>query len=605
MYRIEVYILSTVVERLSALRALMKEKNLQAYIICTDDFHGSEYVGSYFKARAIMSGFTGSAGTLVVLPDEAGLWTDGRYFLQGAAQLEGSTITLMKMGEEGVPTIAEFLADKLADGSNIGFDGRTVTDAFMSGITKKISGRNMSYVCGEDLVDKIWTDRPALSKEPVWELSVEYAGMSREEKLGKIRESIKKEGADLLVLTALDDIAWLLNLRGNDVAYNPVFLSYMTMTDDSAVLYLDESIFNADIKGKLAADGIELRPYNDIYSDLKKVGKDEVVLVDKATANFLIVHSLPNADNVRAVQSPVVLPKAIKTVAERENEKKAHVKDGMAVTHFMYWLKKNVGRLDITEMSAAVKLDEFRKKQPGYLGESFDPIMGYGAHGAIVHYSATEETNAKLETRSFLLSDTGGHYYEGTTDITRTIALGELTDEEKKVFTLVLKGHLNLANAQFLYGARGENLDYIAREPLWRNGMDYNHGTGHGVGYLLNVHERPNGIRTKIAPSGPSAVLEEGMITSDEPGMYIAGKFGVRHENLVLCVKREKTEYGQFMGFEPLTMVPFDLDAVDVSYMTAEEKERLNAYHAKVFAAISPDFEGEELEWLKNATRAV
>ena len=605
MYRSEVYHMSTVVERLGALRALMKEKNIQAYIICTDDFHGSEYVGDYFKARAFMSGFTGSAGTLVVLPDEAGLWTDGRYFLQGAAQLEGSTITLMKMGEEGVPTIAEFLADKLEDGSNIGFDGRTVTDAFMGRITESIKGRNMSYVCGEDLVDKVWTDRPALSKEPVWELSVEYTGMSREEKLAKIRESMKKEGADLLVLTALDDIAWLLNLRGNDVAYNPVFLSYMTMTADSAVLYLEESILNADIKGRLAADGIELRRYNDIYSDLKKVDRNAVVLVDKATANFLIVHSLPDTANVRAEQSPVVLPKAVKTVAERENEKKAHVKDGMAVTHFIYWLKKNVGRLDISEMSAAVQLDEFRKKQPGYLGESFNPIMGYGSHGAIVHYSATEETDAKLEPRSFLLADTGGHYYEGTTDITRTIALGELTDEEKKVFTLVLKGHLNLAAAKFLYGARGENLDYIAREPLWRNGMDYNHGTGHGVGYLLNVHERPNGIRTKIAPGGPSAVLEEGMITSDEPGMYITGKFGIRHENLVLCVKREKTEYGQFMGFEPLTMVPFDLDAVDVSCMTAEEKERLNAYHAKVFAAISPDFEGEELEWLKNATRAI
>lgn len=597
--------MNTVVGRLSALRAIMKEKNINAYIICTDDFHGSEYVGSYFKARAFMSGFTGSAGTLVVLENEAGLWTDGRYFLQAGTQLEGSTITLMKIGEEGVPTIAEYLADRLSDGSSIGFDGRTVTDTFMNRITEKIKGRGMVYVCGEDLVDRVWTDRPALSKEPVWELDVKYAGMSRSGKLVKLRETMKKEKADILVLTALDDIAWLLNLRGNDVAYNPVFLSYMMIKAESAVLYLDESILSADIKAKLAADGVELGKYNDIYSDLKKVSPDAVVMVDSATANYLIVHSLPNPKNVKAGQSPVVLPKAIKTQAEMENERKAHIKDGMAVTHFMYWLKQNVGKLDITEMSAAVKLDEFRKKQEGYLGGSFDPIMGYGPHGAIVHYSATEETDAELEPSGFLLADTGGHYYEGSTDITRTIALGALTDEEKKVFTLVLKGHLNLAAAKFLYGARGENLDYIAREPLWRNGMDYNHGTGHGVGYLLNVHERPNGIRTKLVPGNTTAVFEEGMITSDEPGMYIEGKFGIRHENLILCVRREKTKYGQFMGFEPLTMVPFDLDAVDTSYMTDEEKERLNAYHAKVFETISSDFEGEELLWLEHATRAV
>ena len=598
--------MSTVAERLSTLRALMKERNLQAYIICTDDFHGSEYVGSYFKAREFMSGFTGSAGTLVVLPEEAGLWTDGRYFLQAEDQLEGSTITLMKIGQEGVPTIGEYLAEKLADGSSIGFDGRTVTDAFVGGLTAKLRGRDMSYVCGEDLVDLIWTDRPALSKEPVWELSEEYTGMSREDKLKKIRETMGRKEADVLVLTALDDIAWLLNLRGNDVAYNPVFLSYMLVEPERAVLYLDESILSDDIKAKLSTDGIELKKYNDIYSDLKKLSPDASVIVDNATANYLIVHSLPNADKVKAEQSPVVLPKAIKTRAEMDNERQAHIKDGMAVTHFIYWLKKNVGKIEITELSAAEKLDEFRKKQKGYLGQSFDPIMGYGAHGAIVHYEPTKETDAKLEPSSFLLADTGGHYYEGSTDITRTIALGTLTEEEKKIFTLVLKGNLNLAAAQFLYGERGENLDYLAREPLWKNGLDYNHGTGHGVGYLLNVHERPNGIYSRIMEGrAPSAVFEEGMITSDEPGMYLAGKFGVRHENLVLCVKREKTEYGQFMGFDTLTMVPFDLDAVDTSYMTEEEIKLLNDYHTKVYEAISPDFEGEELEWLKTVTRAL
>lgn len=598
--------MSTVPERLNALRALMKEKSLQAYIICTDDFHGSEYVGDYFKAREFMSGFTGSAGTLVVLAEEAGLWTDGRYFLQAAEQLEGSTITLMKIGQPDVPTIGEYLAKKLNNGSRIGFDGRTVTDAFVGGITARIKGRDMAYICGEDLVDAVWTDRPALSKEPVWELSEEYAGMSRTEKLKTIRETMSKEKADVLVLTALDDIAWLLNLRGNDVAYNPVFLSYMLVEQEKAVLYLNESILNNDIKAKLAEEGIVLRKYNDIYSDLKNIDSKLSVMVDQATANYLIVHSLPNSDKVMEKQSPVVLPKAIKTKAEVDNERKAHIKDGMAVTHFIYWLKKNVGKLEITELSAAEKLDEFRKRQEGYLGQSFEPIMGYGSHGAIVHYEPTEESDVKLEPSSFLLADTGGHYYEGSTDITRTIALGTLTEEEKKIFTLVLKGNLNLSAAKFLYGERGENLDYLAREPLWRYGLDYNHGTGHGVGYILNVHERPNGIYSRIAEGRtPTAVFEEGMITSDEPGMYLAGKFGVRHENLVLCVEREKTEYGRFLGFDILTMVPFDLDAVDISYMTAEEIELLNDYHARVYEAISPDFAGEELEWLKSVTRAL
>lgn len=598
--------MSTVVERLNSLRQLMKERDLAAYIVCTDDFHGSEYVGAYFKAREFMSGFTGSAGTLVVLQDQAGLWTDGRYFLQAADQLQGSTIELMKIGEPEVPSIGEYLAEKLPGGSRIGFDGRTVTDAFIGRITEKLKDRDMAYVCGEDLVDFVWTDRPPLSKEPVWELSVDYTGVSRREKLKNLRKVMKEAGCDVQVLTALDDIAWLLNLRGNDIPYNPVFLSYMIIRENAAVLYVEESILNEQIKNGLRQDGVDLKPYNDIYGDLKSISGQARVMVDKATANFLIVHSFQKAGNVTAANSPVVQPKAVKTPEEMENMRRAHVKDGVAVTRFIYWLKKNVGKIRITELDAAAKLEEFRRMGEGYLGQSFDPIMGYGPHGAIVHYEPTPATDAELKPESFLLSDTGGHYYEGTTDITRTIALGTLTEEEKKMFTLVLKGHLNLGAAKFMYGVRGENLDYIARQPLWENGLDFNHGTGHGVGYILNVHERPNGIRWRVAPGGTqTAVFEEGMITSDEPGLYLTGKFGIRHENLILCRKLMKNEYGQFMGFEYLTMVPFDLEAVDTAYMTAEEVERLNAYHAQVYAAISPYFEGEELEWLRDATRAV
>lgn len=598
--------MSLVIERLEKLRKLMKENNIDAYVICTDDFHGSEYVGEYFKARRFMSGFTGSAGTLVVLADEAGLWTDGRYFLQAADQLKGSTIELMKMGEENVPTISAFLADKLPANGVVGFDGRTVKASFVNEIISKTKDKNISFAYEKDLVDSVWTDRPELSKQPVWELSTEYAGLSRGEKLSMMKDAMRNKGADILVLTALDDIAWVLNLRGDDVPYNPVFLSYMLIRENEIFLYASPEIFNIEIMNALNNDGVNIKAYNDIYNDLKAVSRDEVVLVDKASANYMILASLPVKENVKIEESPAVLPKATKTLKEQENERIAHVKDGVAVTKLMYWLKKNVGNMKITEITAADKLEEFRREQENYLGQSFDPIMGYAEHGAIVHYSATEESAKTLEPRSFLLADTGGHYLEGTTDITRTIALGELTEEEKRIFTLVLIGNLNLGAVRFIYGIRGENLDYVAREALWRNGLDYNHGTGHGVGYILNVHERPNGIRWRIPQNGVgTAIFEDGMITSNEPGMYIAGKFGIRHENLVLCKKDKTTEYGTFMRFDTLTMVPFDLDAVDTSLMTAEEIERLNAYHKDVYNAISYAFSGEELEWLKNATREI
>lgn len=598
--------MSLVIERLEKLRKLMKENNIDAYIICTDDFHGSEYVGEYFKARRFMSGFTGSAGTLVVLADEAGLWTDGRYFLQAADQLKGSTIELMKMGEENVPTIAAFLADKLPANGVVGFDGRTVKVSFVNEIISKTKDKNISFAYEKDLVDSVWTDRPELSKQPVWELSTEHVGLSRGEKLSMMKDAMRNKGADVLVLTALDDIAWVLNLRGDDVPYNPVFLSYMLIRENETFLYANSEIFNSEIRNALNNDGVNIKAYNDIYNDLKLISKDEIVFVDKASANYMILESLPVKENVRIEESPAVLPKATKTLKEQENERIAHVKDGVAVTKLMCWLKKNVGNMKITEISAADKLEEFRCEQENYLGQSFDPIMGYAEHGAIVHYSATEESAKTLEPRSFLLADTGGHYLEGTTDITRTIALGELTEEEKRIFTLVLIGNLNLGAVRFMYGTRGENLDYVAREALWKNGLDYNHGTGHGVGYILNVHERPNGIRWRVQQNGAgTAIFEEGMITSNEPGMYIAGKFGVRHENLVLCKKDKTTEYGTFMRFDTLTMVPFDLDAVDTSLMTAEEIERLNAYHKDVYNAISYAFSGEELEWLKNATREI
>lgn len=592
--------------RLNQLRQLMKENQIQAYIVCTDDFHGSEYVGDYFKMRQFLSGFTGSAGTLVVLEEEAALWTDGRYFLQAAAQLEVSTITLMKAGQPDVPGIGQYLHDKLSANSVIGFDGRTVTAAFAKTIENQTKDKHITFSWDMDLGDTIWTDRPIRSKEPVWELDTTYTGMAREEKLEHVREKMSELGADLFVLTSLDDIAWLLNLRGNDVHCNPVFLSYMLIGQMDAILFIDETILKEEIQEKLTKCGIKLMPYDALYDELKQIPADKTVLLDAGKANYMAKMSIPENVTVIDSQSPVTLMKAVKTKEECENMKLAHIKDGVAVTRFMYWLKHNIGKTEITELSAAKKLEEFRAADSSYLDASFDPIMAYGPHGAIVHYSATEESDVMLQPSSFLLADTGGQYYEGTTDITRTFALGEMSDEEKKAYTLVLMGHLNLGAARFLYGIRGMNLDSIAREPLWRHGMDYNHGTGHGVGYLLNVHEGPNSFRWQN-PDGivTSAVLEEGMITSNEPGVYLTGKFGIRLENLILCKKAEYNEFGQFMYFENLTMVPFDVDAIDTSYMSDREIMLLNNYHETVYDAIAPYLEGEEKIWLREVTRPV
>ncbi len=549
----------------------MKREGVNAYIIPTADFHGSEYVGEYFKTREYMSGFTGSAGTMLVLQNEALLWTDGRYFIQAEEELKDTGIRLMKMGQNNVPDIIDFLFNKLNEGDTIGFDGRTISCNFISNLEEKIKSKNISFLYNIDLVNEIWIDRTKISKEKVWELHDKYSGVTREEKIKDVREKMKEYRADSHILTSLDDIAWMLNLRGNDIKCNPVFLSYLIISKTDIYLYANDSIFSSEIKEKLEFAGVEIKEYNSIYKDLSSLTGS--VLLDKSKANYMILKSIsPKAAIINKV-NPTTIMKAVKNEVEIENMRKAHIKDGIAVTKFMYWLKSNIGKEDISEISAAKKLESYRMEQEGYLGASFEPIMAYGFHGAITHYSATEESNLVLDTKGFLLSDTGGQYYEGTTDITRTYVLGELTDEQKKAFTLVLKGNLNLAAAKFLYGVRGINLDYLARGPLWENGMDYNHGTGHGIGYLLNVHEGPNGFRWKaLSEKIDSAIFEAGMITSNEPGFYKEGEHGIRHENLILCKKDEATEYGQFMSFENLTLVPFDLDAVDISFMTDRER---------------------------------
>lgn len=583
----------------------MKEKKIDAYLVATDDFHGSEYVGDYFKCRKYITGFTGSAGTAIITQDMAGLWTDGRYFIQAADQLRDTTIELFKSGEPGVPTVHQFLNDKLEEGMCLGFDGRTVSAREAEELQELLQKKHITFSVNDDLIGEIWEDRPVLSCEPVMELDIRWTGKSRADKIAEIREQMKAKEADTFILTSLDDIAWLLNIRGNDIHCCPVVLSYLVMMENERRLYANAAAFSEEIRSNLEADGVKIYPYDDVYSYVQSISSDKKVLLSRANVNSRLVSNIPSEVTILDEPNLTLLPKAVKNKTEMENERIAHIKDGIAVTKFIHWLKKNVTRTTITELSAAEKLYQFRSEQEHFLGDSFDPIIAYGTHAAIVHYSATEATDIPLEARGMVLADTGGHYLEGTTDITRTIVLGPVTAKEKKFFTAVLRGNLNLAAAKFKYGCTGLNLDYLARGPLWELGEDYNHGTGHGVGYLLNVHEGPNSFRWKNLPGNPAPVLEEGMITSDEPGYYLENEFGIRHENLVLCKKAEKTFFGQFMCFEPLTMVPFDLEGINPEEMTERERKLLNDYHQKVYTTISPYLDEEEKEWLKQATREI
>lgn len=582
----------------------MKEVGADWYLVLTDDFHASEYVGEYFKCRAYVSGFTGSAGTLLVGPDFAGLWTDGRYFLQAGQQLEGSGITLCKMGEPGVPTLPDYLKAHLQPGQVLAYDGRTVNALYHSQMEAIAEGCKAKVRCRMDLVGDIWENRPARSAKPVFELGTEYAGRSRAEKLAALRSDLRKAGADSLVLSSLADIAWLLNIRGGDVACTPVVLSFLAVTPKETVLFVNPAVLDPEIREHLAEDGVKTMDYDGIYDYVSCLEAGSVLMMDLSSVNCAIASAVPQGVKVLDHQNPTELPKATKNPVEVTNFRAAHVKDGVAVTRFMYWLKHNIGKAEITEISAAKVLEGFRREQENYVGPSFSPIMAWGPHGAIVHYSATPESNAVVEPRSFLLADTGGHYMEGTTDITRTFAMGPLTEEEKRCYTLVLKGHLNLSAAVFRHGTTGMNLDVLARQPMWDARMDYNHGTGHGVGYLLNVHEGPQNIRWKTA-TGTSAVMEEGMVTSNEPGVYLEGKFGVRLENLVVCTEESTNEFCKFLHFENLTMVPFDRDALDISLLTEAEKAILNRYHAQVRETIAPRLPAEEAAWLEEITAEI
>lgn len=591
--------------RIARLREEMKKRNISIYVIPTSDFHESEYVGEYFKARKFMTGFTGSAGTAVITMEEAGLWTDGRYFVQAAEQLKDSTVTLYKMGEPGVPTVDEYIMDTLKNGETLGFDGRVVNSQWGKKLEKIAEEKQANLYVDEDLVDFVWEDRPAMSCEPVMILKEEYSGKSTAEKIADVRKAMKEKQADIHLISSLYDIAWLLNVRGGDISHVPVVLSHLALMEDSCLWFLQEKALTPEITAYLKENGVEIRPYDSFYTYVKEISEDKTVLMDESILNYRICSSIPKNVKIVNEANPSELMRSMKNETEMKHTRNAHIKDGVAMCKFMYWLKKNVGKIPMTEISVSDYLAELRAQQEGFLDLSFDTISAYGAHGALCHYSATEESNAKIEPEGFLLVDSGGHYLDGTTDITRTFALGTLTEEMKENFTRVCRGMLNLANAKFQYGCTGRNLDYLARSPLWEVDLDYNHGTGHGVGHILNVHEGPQGIRWRMIAGVVEQPLEEGMITSDEPGLYLEGKYGIRTENELLCLKGTKNEYGQFMYFENLTLVPIDLDAIAPEQMSDDEKRRLNAYHAEVFRVISPYLTEEEALWLKEYTREI
>lgn len=613
-------------ERLLSLRNQMKEAGVHCMVIPTSDYHNSEYVSDFFMARKYFSGFTGSAGTLVVTPDEAALFTDGRYFIQAAKELKDSGITLMKMGEPEVPTMTEYVDQKLQQGWTLCFDGRVLTSSKGSELEEIVRKHGGQLRFDLDLCDAAWENRPALIHHPVFVLSEEYAGESVEEKLTRVREEMKKEEAGIHVLTSLDDIAWLYNIRSNDVECCPVVLAYTMVTKDRALLFAEEGFAageDTSARERMEKAGVEIYPYDRFYEMLSSVAaqaaKEEQasgIWIDESRVNFRVLKELQKicvkAQGAQAGpvllnrENPTTLMKSIKNETELKHTRRAHIKDAVAVTRFMYWLKKNIGSIPMDEVSVAEQIDGLRAQQDGFIELSFPTISAYGTNGAIIHYGPQKETCAVLKPEGMLMVDSGGHYIDGTTDITRTFILGPVTPQMKKHYTLVLRAMLSLRATRFLHGCTGANLDIRAREVFWEHGLDYKHGTGHGVGNILNVHEGPQSFRWKLLPdAGKPAVFEEGMITSDEPGIYLENQYGIRIENEILCRKGEENEYGQFMYFEDLTFVPIDLDGVELGQMSELDKERLNEYHAAVFEKLEPYFEGEELTWLRHVTRAV
>lgn len=591
-------------ERIEHLRQKMKQEKIDLYFIPTADFHQSEYVGEYFKCREFMSGFTGSAGSLVVTKEEACLFTDGRYHIQAEQELQNSGIHLFKCGEANIPSEEEYIEVYMKKHNVLAFDGRVVSASFAEQLLEKTKLPKEAFFYQKDLVDEIWSDRPEISKKEIWVLEAWQTGESLSDKIKRIRQDMEKAEAQIHVMASLDDIAWTFNLRGNDVTHNPVFLSFAVITMDSVSLYVAEEAVTESVKTYLKKNKVMIKKYNDIYKDTGEFNEDQTVLLDKETINYLLYKNISEKCAIVNQINPAAKMKAVKNKTEIENTRKAHIMDGLAVSRFIHYIKEQAGT-GINEYEAACYLDKLRKSTDNCFDLSFETISAYGANAAMMHYSAKEEGSAVIEKHGFLLVDSGGQYKEGTTDVTRTIAVGELTPEMKKHYTLTLVGMLRLMNARFLYGCTGRNLDILAREPLWNCLMDYRCGTGHGVGHILNVHEGLNAFRWKQRQGLPECELEEGMITTDEPGVYLENQYGIRIENELLCVKDVQNEWGQFMKFECLTFVPVEREAIDTAYMEKRDIDMLNAYQKQVYDKLSPFMSSKEQQWLKEYTKEV
>ncbi len=592
----------TPAHRIAALRRLMAEKGLDAYVIPATDPHMSEYLPAHWLALRWASGFTGSAGTLVVTRDFAGLWTDSRYFLQAEQQLAGSGIELVKLVIPHTPEFAAWLADRLPEGSTVGLDGSLLSRQWYTALEAALRPQGIRPDPHADLVAPLWTDRPPLPRESVYEHPAKFTGASRKQKLADIRERLAAKKAAYTVISSLDDIAWTFNLRGRDVPYNPLFVAHAVIGPKEAALFIDPAKMPDDIRRKLSRDGVRVYPYDAITGYLAKLPAKSAVLIDPKRISQNLPGALPADAKILEDINVTTWLKACKSPAEAAHTRNTMIKDGVVLTKFFYWLSQTVGKQKITELDAQAKLYELRHAQPGCIGESFGAISAYGPHAAMPHYSATPESNIELHPEGLYLLDSGGQYLGGTTDTTRVISLGNITEEQKTDYTLVLKGLIAVCRIRFPRGTRGYQIDTLARVPQWMQGINFGHGTGHGVGYFLNVHEGPQ----SISPTpGATAVLEApllpGMITSVEPGIYRAGKHGVRLENLVLCVEGEKTDFGEFLGFEVLTLAPLFTNLVKKDLLTREEQQWLRAYNSSVYRKVARYLTGEEKAWLKEA----
>ena len=594
-------------ERVALLRQYMKEEGIDIYYIPNEDDHLSEeYTADYFKCKSFISGFSGEAGCTIVSQDFAGLWTDGRYFTQAEQELAGTGVELMRMGQEGVMDPLSFLAANTPENGVLGYDGRVVSAASSRYLKEVLKKKNASLAVHHDLAGQVWgEERPAMPQEKIYTLAQKYTGESVPDKISRTRAKMQEKGADVLILTALEDPCWLLNIRGNDIACTPVSYAFAMVTMDGVCYYIDSAKLTKRTEKYLQDNGVTVRAYEALAEDLT-VLHNKTVWASLRSLNTELYAALPEDNRILNEPSPLLLFRAVKNETEIRNIRNAHIKDGIAMVRFIKWIKETVGEKKMTEVTAQNYLYDLRAAQKDYIEPSFPTISAYQANGAMMHYSATEENYAKVEPRGFLLVDSGGTYKDGTTDITRTISLGRLTKEEKMLYTKVLKGHMALGHARFLYGTCGNNLDILARGPLWDINIDYQCGTGHGVGHVLSVHEGPHGIRWGMGTAARPAVrLEPGMIVTNEPGVYMPHKLGIRIENELLVTKGEKNFYGQFLYFEDVTYCPYDLEAVDLKYLNDEEIGWLNDYHQNVYRILSPYLNKEEKKWLREATRKV